>query len=134
MTVRRRTASPGLTPRARHNKGPLDVELSATAQQLLARHVESVGALDLLLLLHERRDWDVRELCVELRCPRPWAEAQLARLADAGLVAEDAPGHVHYRRGPRFGPAADEIARACRQHRGAVARFIFARRPDQLAR
>ncbi len=108
-----------------------DVELTRTAELLIARHVDSVGALDLLLLLHggRDRDWSVAECCAALRCPEPWAEEQIARLVATGLVVETAPGRLRYQRGRRYGAAVDEIARARRRNRAELIRLIFARRP-----
>ena len=118
-----------------HNKGALEHELTSAARRLLAEHVDSVGALDLVLLLHETRDraWTGGELCAHLRCPEPWARAQLGRLAAAGLVASNEDRH-QYRRGRRFGTAVDELARVCRRDRAAVVRLIFAQPPGQPAR
>lgn len=105
------------------------VELTHAAERLIARHVDSVGALDLLLLLHggRDRDWSVSELCAELQCPEPWACEQVARMVAAGLVAEVAPDRVRYRRDRRYGAAVDEVARARRNNRAALIRLVFAR-------
>jgi hypothetical protein len=103
--------------------------LTRAAERLITRHIDSVGALDLLLVLHggRARDWSVEELCRELRCPRAWAEDQLARLAAIGLLAEVREDRYQYQRGRQYGRAVDEIARACRRDRAAVTRLIFAR-------
>ena len=105
----------------------------------MQRHIDSVGALDLLLLLHAERDrdWSPEALCAALRCPDTWAEERLTELAGIGLVAEVADGRFQYRRGRQYGPAVDQIARACRRDRAAVTRLIFAGAPrtrDQFAR
>jgi hypothetical protein len=108
--------------------------LSRAAERLIAGHIDSVGALDLLLLVHHdrERDWSRRELCERLRCPEAWAVDQLERLARAGLVREVANGRYRYRRGAGSGSgsAVDEIARACRHDRAAVTRLIFAHPPS----
>jgi hypothetical protein len=112
--------------------------LTRSADRLISRHIDSVGALDLLLLLHggRNRDWSIQELCRTLRCPGAWAEEQLGRLRAIGLVAEVEESRYQYTRGRQFGPAVDEIARACRRDRAAVTRLVFARalRHGQLAR
>lgn len=107
------------------------VHLTRAADRLLAKHVDSVGALDLLLLLHGGRDraWSSDELCRALRCPEPWVEGQLVQLIGLELLAEVDDGRYQYRRGRRFGPAVDDIARVCRRDRAAVTRRIFARSP-----
>lgn len=108
-----------------------DAQLSHAAERLIARHVDSAGALDLLLLLHggRERDWGVAELCAALRCPQPWAEGQIDGLVTAGLAVWVAPGRLKYQRKGRFGPAVDEIARACRRDRAPGTRLIFTRPP-----
>ena len=106
-----------------------DDPLTRAAERLISQHIDSVGALDLLLVLHEgrERDWSVEELCRTLRCPGPWAEDQLSRLLAIGLLAESDDGRYQYRRGLQYGPAVDQIARACRHDRAGVTRLIFAR-------
>jgi hypothetical protein len=113
---------------------PDRLQLTRTAERLISRHVDSAGALDLLLLLHANRDrdWTVGELCEALRCPEPWAQGQLRKLRSIGLVTEPRPGRYRYERGRQYGAAADEIARACRRDRAAVTKLIFA--SGQLAR
>lgn len=105
--------------------------LSRSAEQLIARHIDSVGALDLLLLVHEHRDrdWSADELCEIVRCPDGWAAEQIARLEALDLLDEVVPERYRYRSGGRHGPAVEEIARACRRDRAAVTRLIFARPP-----
>jgi hypothetical protein len=107
------------------------VALTRSAEQLIARHVDSAGALDLLLLVHEQRDrdWSAEELREVLRCPDGWAAEQIARLQALDLLGEVVSGRYRYQRGRRYGAAVDEIARACRRDRAAVTRQIFARSP-----
>jgi hypothetical protein len=106
---------------------------------LISDHIDSVGALDLLLLLHgaRDRDWSSHELCRTLRCPAPWADEQLRRMIAIGVIAEVSEGRYRYTRAGEYGPALDEIARACRRDRAAVTRLVFARAshgPSQFAR
>ena len=106
------------------------VPLSRSAGRLIAAHLDSVGALDLLLLLHAgHRDWSLTELCDRLRCPPAWAQDQLDRLERVALVRRVADGRYQYRRGPEYGPAVDELAHAGRRDRAAVTRLIFAHPP-----
>lgn len=108
-----------------------DTELTRSAERLIAGHIDSVGALDLLLLVHAGRDraWGTDELCDRLRCPTSWATEQIARLKDAEVLVETSEGRYRYRHGQRYGPAVDEIARACRRDRAKLTRLIFARPP-----
>ena len=110
------------------------LHLTRAAERLIFRHIDSVGALDLLLLVHATRDrdWGLGELCEALRCPEPWAEGQLRKLSAIGLLATPQRGRYRYARGRQYGPAVDDVARACRRDRAAVTRLIFAKppRPD----
>lgn len=105
--------------------------LTRAAQRLIADHVESVGALDMLLLVHagRDRDWSAEEICEHMRCPDGWADEQIARLIAADLLHEVSGNRYRYNRERRFGPAVDELARVCRHDRGAVTRLIFVRPP-----
>ena len=107
-------------------------QLSRSAERLITRYVDSVGALDLLLLVHagRDRDWSADELCDALRCPTAWVAEQIRRLEKAELLTEVADGRYRYRRGRRYGPAVDEIARAFRRDRAGLTRRIFARPAD----
>jgi hypothetical protein len=110
--------------------------LSRAAERLIASHIDSVGTLDLLLLLHQGRDrdWSREELCERLRCPHGWAADRLERLTSAGLLARVSDDRFRFWRDGQFRSAVDEIARACRRDRAAVTHRIFARPADsQLA-
>ena len=110
--------------------------LTHAAERLIDRHIDSVGTLDLLLLVHEGRDrdWGAEELCAALRCPEAWVTEEIERLEAAGLLSEVADGRLQYRRRRPHGAAVDEIARVCRRDRAAVNRRIFARRAGGIGR
>jgi hypothetical protein len=115
------------------------VHLRRAAKELISRHVDSAGSLDLLLLLHARRDrdWSLPELCGALRCPAVWAEEQIQGFMAIGVVIEVSPGRFRYWRESQYATAVDEVARVCRRDRASVTRLIFARsrRPQgQFAR
>lgn len=105
--------------------------MTRAAKRFIAKHLDSVGALDLLLLVHGARDrsWSLAELCEALQCPEAWAQSQLGRLARLGLLVEVAPDRVQYRRADDHGLAVDQVAHACRRSRSAVIRHIFAVAP-----
>ena len=108
--------------------------LSAAAQRLITHHVDSAGALDLLLLMHGTagRDWGLAELCAELRCPSAWATKQLRVLDALGLVIQPAPGRYRYVPGRQYARAVDEIALVHRDDPASVVALGFAR-PSQPA-
>ncbi|HEX6027076.1 MAG TPA: hypothetical protein VFZ00_34070 [Solirubrobacter sp.] len=105
--------------------------LTPAAERLISRHIDSVGALDLLLLLHQgrQRSHSVDEICKALRCPQAWAEDQLSQLERIELVTAVGDDRYRYRRGRRHGTAVDQIARAVRHDRASVTRLVFARAP-----
>ena len=133
-TERRRRSSGEPPRRGGARRGyPLaavDQGLTREAERLIERHVESVGTLDLLLLLRAQpsRAWTRDQLCVELRCPPGWVEDELERLRDAGLVAADDGGHRYAPATPRLRAAMDGVAGAWRRDRAHVARLILAPR------
>lgn len=80
------------------------------------------------MLLHAERDrsWSADEICEALGCPRSWADAHLAAMVDADLVA-GACGRW------RFAPASAELEdatealqEAYRLESREIVRFVFA--------
>jgi hypothetical protein len=108
-----------------------DLVLSPAAERFMSRHVDSVGTLDLLALLHAERgrDWGLAELCAELRCPSAWATRQVGRLAMLGLVLQPEPGLYRLAPSSRQSVVVDEIVAAYRRDRPAVARWVPAQSP-----
>jgi DNA-binding IclR family transcriptional regulator len=95
---------------------------------LVRQHVHSVGALELLVMLHAERErsWSVAEICDALGCPPSWATTQLEAMARGGLL-ERTHGTWH------FSPATAEIEQAAAALQEAyrlqsrdVVRFVFA--------
>ncbi len=86
-----------------------------------------MGVLDLLLVLHAdpAREWSRGELCRHLRCPAKWADQELLRLRDAGLVA-GASGRFRFLRSSADAAAVDELARAWKRDQRRVTQLIFA--------
>jgi len=78
-------------------------------RRLIADHVHSVGALDLLLLLRDDPDrwWSARDVARTIRCPVAWAERELERLSRGALVAASGDGDSF-----AFRPADAALARA----------------------
>ena len=104
--------------------------LTRDAERLIARHVDSVGVLDLLLLLRgePHRAWTRDDVCEELACPLGWAERELDRLRHAGLAGADDGGYRYAPGSARQRAAVDNVARAWRRDRAAITKLIFAPR------
>jgi hypothetical protein len=102
-------------------------DLTRDAQLVIARHVDSVGVLDLLLLLRGDPDrvWTRDAVRAELACPSGWAERELERLRRAGLAEAGEGGYRYAPSTARERAAIDSVARAWRRDRAAVTRLIF---------
>jgi DNA-binding IclR family transcriptional regulator len=101
---------------------------------LIAYHLESVGALDLLLLLRGQpeRAWTSEDVCEALGSPLRWAERELASLRRGGLVALHDGRYRYAPDSERTHAAVDAIARAWRHDRSGISRLIFSpRRRDR---
>lgn len=100
--------------------------------ELIESSFDSVWSLELLLVLRARRDrtWTVGELISELRSSELVVNQSLAHLRVAGLVADDADGHVGY------APASREldglVAKLDEEYRSrpAVIRRLIVARPQ----
>jgi hypothetical protein len=104
--------------------------LTRDAERLIARHLDSVGALDLLLLLYAdpERAWTRDAVCAALACPPVWAQRELESMRRAGLAALNHGGYVFAPGSPRARAAVESVARVWRRDRAAVTRLIFAPR------
>ncbi len=104
--------------------------LTHDGERLIARHVDSVGVFDLLMLLRSEPDraWACDAVCAELKCPPAWAERELERLCGAGLAAVTDGGYRYAPESARMRVAVDSLARAWRRDRAAVTQLIFAAR------
>jgi hypothetical protein len=85
--------------------------LSDEVRALLLGTIESIAELETLLLLHRDATgtWDAAHVAAELRVEPRSAEAQLAALAERGLLRAETQGDA---RRWRYGPATPELARA----------------------
>ena len=135
-TVRRRTGGCLDFPlrgswTARLTTGP---NLTCDAQRLIARHVDSVGVLDLLLLLRGEPDrvWTRDAVRDALVCPPGWAQRELERLRHGGLARSDEGGYRYAPSSARHRAAVESVARACKRDRAAVTRLIFAPRRGRV--
>jgi hypothetical protein len=104
--------------------------LTSDAERLIIRHVDSVGVLDLLLLLRGEPDrvWTRDAVREALACPPGWAERELERMRHKGFAAPDAGGYRYAPSNARLRAAVDSLARAWKRDRAAVTRLIFAAR------
>jgi hypothetical protein len=104
--------------------------LTRDAERLIAHHVDSVGVLDLLLLLRGEPDrvWTRDAAADQLACPLGWAERELERMRHGGLATVDSDGYRYAPANAGLRAAVDNVARAWKRDRAAVTRLIFAPR------
>jgi hypothetical protein len=107
----------------------LESSLPEDIVQFIRRCINTLGTLDVLLLLHASpsRAWTAREISDELRSSPLAAGTALATLVHSGLVAKDGE-RFSFR--PKHADSAATIARlaACyRERRTAVITTIFSR-------
>jgi DNA-binding IclR family transcriptional regulator len=99
-------------------------------RRLVAEQVDSIGALDLLMLLRQDKGrwWTADSVCEALRCPRRWAVVHLERMHQDGLLTADGDSPRRYAFRPRdaaLGAAADDLADAYTTRTGDVVKLIF---------
>jgi hypothetical protein len=103
----------------------------ASVERFIEERIESVGLLDVLLLLHShpQRTWTAAELSREVRSERHWAEVQLEYLrAQALLTTEQGPRGLAYRYGPsrrQLDGVVRQVSEAFRRQPVSVIRLIF---------
>ena len=82
------------------------MQLESQLPELIRRHLPSVWALEVLLLL--RRDpefaWTIQQLTRELRATEPLVAAALSQFVRSGLAVQDEAGQY------RYAPASDLLA------------------------
>jgi hypothetical protein len=107
--------------------------LSDEVRALLLETIDSIAELETLLLLHRDQAgaWNAAGVAAELRMEPRSAEAQLAALAERGLLRPE--GEPPARRW-RYGPATPELARAVAalaaaygERRVSVVEFLYSK-------
>lgn len=114
-----------------------DPGISARVQDFIARHIESVVQLEILLLLREGagREFCPHQVAEELKIAPSWAGPHLRVLADRGMLARTEGKDPHYRYAPNtveLRSAIDELAQNYAERRVSVTALIFSRPPTPL--
>jgi hypothetical protein len=95
---------------------------------LLERAVDSVGSVELLLLLREARgeSRSVKDLCGALKSPYSWTASRLDALRGTGLVRLDEDGGWRYAPSdPQLALAVQDLAAAWQRDSSTVRRWFF---------
>lgn len=113
-----------------------DEPITPQVRAFIADHVESVMALEALLLLAQDpgRRWTGASLAQQLRIEATWAAAQLRAFAARGLLAGDAGGTEFWYepRTPELRQAVTDLARAYADRRVTVITLVFEKPVDQV--
>ena len=97
-------------------------------RRLVAEHVNSIGALDLVLLLRggQQEWWRVEEITQCLRCPRRWAATHLEQMRHSGLLDALDDGRFSFRpRDERLRAAVDALEEAYTSRKRDVVELIL---------
>jgi len=104
-----------------------DAAISPSVHRVVAEYIESVGQLELLLLLRRtrEREWDPDEASRQLRTSVQLAQAALDRLARHGLAKRTSGGYTYAATGQLDTDIA-QLDRVFATHRTRVISLIFA--------
>jgi hypothetical protein len=109
----------------------------AAVRRFIEERIESVGLLDVLLLLHAepRRAWTPAQLSREVRSERHWAEVHLEYLrSQALLTTTQGPDGPAYRYDPssrELDGVVGELSEAFRKQPVSVIKLIFRHPPAE---
>lgn len=115
-----------------------DLEFEQTVKPFLARQIDSVVQLEVLLLVADRkpRSFSADQIARELRIDPAWADGQLALLSERGLLARSTAIEAAY----EYAPASNEIrdavtalSRAYADRRVSVISEIYSKPPPPSA-
>jgi hypothetical protein len=107
-------------------------ELPAPVEQFIVQHIESLGQLEVLLLVRQEpeRWWRVEEIARALYTPVEICAGVLADLARRGFLAAGEPPEPPYRYQPatsELDGLVDAVAETYRERRVAVITAIYSR-------
>lgn len=109
-------------------------ELTDAARRLLVQHIDAVGKLDLLLMLHgdPGRAWTAERMGRQMRASAKWAQAQMESLERARLLRRQGdggdPGWVYDPLDAELARAVDDLVSACRLDWPGVTREVMSLR------
>jgi hypothetical protein len=107
--------------------------ISPEVRRFLAERIDSVGQLEVLLLVRSdpARYWSVPEVSAVLRSDRTWARVQLEELRAHGLLPARESSEPRYRYHPA-GPGLDAVvarlSHSFETRRADVIRLVFRKR------
>jgi hypothetical protein len=119
----------------------IECPIPMNVQSLLAEAIDSVGTLELLLLLYRdpSREWSAAAASEQLRVERRWACGRLESLTAAGLACRNGDRrrnrcYRYYPSGMERNAAVAELARTYAERPLAVHAFVHSRPVEALRR
>jgi hypothetical protein len=114
-----------------------DAVIPARVQRFIAKHIDSIEKLEVLLLLRARaeRDWNARDVSLELRITEPSALARLEDLTARRLLEKrgTTPPTYHFRpESAEDGEDVSELQATYSTRRVSVISFIFSKPLDKV--
>lgn len=106
-------------------------------QRFIARHINSIEQLEVLLLLHAQpqRFWTAEEVANELRIDASSAKDRLQNLHQLNLLSPSSDSASSYQYAPsphQVGQIIDELANVYAIRRVSVIQFIFSQPIDRI--
>lgn len=111
--------------------------LSEEAKKFITEQINSLEQLEILLLLHERRDkeWTAQEVSHELRLSQSSVATRLADLQKQGLLAVEEASDPLYRydpQNPTIEATIDSLVQLYPNYRFTVINLIFSKPLDKI--
>jgi hypothetical protein len=112
----------------------VESELPKELRAFISRHVASLEALEVLLLLFEQRerDWTAAEINAQLRSQESSIAKWLRALVGSGLAVAVGPRHRFAARDAQIAELVRALAEAYRTRRTKVIEFIFSQPNENL--
>lgn len=109
--------------------------MSERALALVRQHVDSVGRLDLLIVLYgdPRVRWTAGRMAKQMKAPAKWAQTQMRALERAGVLScresDEGPAWGYEPADEQVAEAVQDLVEACRLDWPAVTREVMSLRP-----
>jgi DNA-binding MarR family transcriptional regulator len=109
--------------------------LSPDIEQFISRYIRSIGHLEAILFLYQRRgmEFTIQAIASELRTTPDYAKQQLEELANLGLVRRcTAPECYLYESTPDLNETLESISTNYSRHRMAIINLLYSQPLDKI--
>lgn len=112
-----------------------DADLSPDLQRFIARHIQSVEKLEILLLFYRdpARSWPPSEIYQQIQSSPTSVNQKLDELVSEGFVAREKDGTFRFQpKSPALGTQVGSLNTAYRERRIKVIESIFSKTTEEL--